>query len=698
MSSTRSSVHSELFAVLIGAGCYLPGQGGGIRYPSLSGSVHDVHAMEEYLRRRLRVDPKRIVRLSSTAGRSGTSPVEPPELWPTYENMVGAIREVSRRAKSGATILIHYAGHGGRVPSLIPEVKGPNALDETLVPVNAADPTSRHLRDIELNWMLREMVDRGLFVVLALDCCHGGGMMRGATRFVPRGIRAVDRTARPDQSMVASTTQLADLGRNVLGTFSRPRSAAFYWVPQGKGYVFMAACRPAEQAFEGLVGGKQERGLFSAALVEALWGAEPGTSYKSLYDRLLGRIYGRVTTQTPVLEGELSRQVWGQHVRESPLGINVLTTDNAEGQILLQVGESQGVRPGTRLGIASVGSTPNSQAVVEVTQTGATTAWARPLPGAQTVRVGEQLAVVDYGNPQLGVRLVRESHESAVCREAFSLLEACLERHGKSLLRLTTQGQRADFQVAIAGDRQFQILGRDGSPLPCQTPRLSIQDPRGPERVVLRLVHLARFRRLHELDNASRQSPLHNALDITAAHLSADFQIGEYPSTADLEWSRQRIRAEPGDWICILIRNRSAKQLAVAVLDLRPDWSVVQVHPDDGRAFAELEPLGEKKFALKAGLPSDLVRGIDTLKVFATIDAPSFRWLAMPPLRQVGRAWRGGHSGFDAWLAEQVPFPSEWNTVSSERDWTAATFGVEVSLPLPGFSSEPSKRFSESGT
>ena len=104
-------------------------------------------------------------------------------------------------------VYVHYSGHGGRTPTSIPKVKGVQALDESLVPIDIGDPKAQYLRDHELARLLKDMVEKGLNVTIVLDSCHSGGATRGVRSAVAdvavRGVDFIDRTPRPTASLVA---------------------------------------------------------------------------------------------------------------------------------------------------------------------------------------------------------------------------------------------------------------------------------------------------------------------------------------------------------------------------------------------------------------------------------------------------------------------------------------------------------------
>ena len=115
--------------------------------------MRDVARVESFLFQTLGLLPEHVTQLRASHRRDRPEPPEPPEQWPTYENIVGALRQLLEKSQSGEHVYVHYSGHGGRVPTRFPALKGPMGLDECLVPVDigktvaddvVAQPKLRH--------------------------------------------------------------------------------------------------------------------------------------------------------------------------------------------------------------------------------------------------------------------------------------------------------------------------------------------------------------------------------------------------------------------------------------------------------------------------------------------------------------------------------------------------------------------------
>ena len=244
--SSQLNLTPKFYALLIGIDRYLPNQlPDGSSYESLHGCVRDINLVEALLKNMLKVPKAQIFKLVASHVNGST---QPSEQLPTYENMVTKFKELTKIAQPGDQVYIHYSGHGGRSVTAYPNLKGKNAVDESLVPMDIGNPQARYLRDLELAKLLQSMVDKGLVVTLVLDSCHSGGATRGGIKNA--GVRGlskniVDTTPRPTESLVASTEELIQNWQSLTKGEEKTRSlnATSGWLPEPKGYVLLAACR-----------------------------------------------------------------------------------------------------------------------------------------------------------------------------------------------------------------------------------------------------------------------------------------------------------------------------------------------------------------------------------------------------------------------------------------------------------------------
>jgi hypothetical protein len=258
------------YALLIGIDFYLPGQlPGGIYYPNLGGCVRDIAHVADFLKKRMNLAESQILSLTAT----NTGEPKPPEdtgRWPTYENMIAAFEQLMDRTQPGDHIYVHYSGHGGRTPTLVPEKKGADGKDEALVPMDIHQSDARYLRDIELAFLFQRMVRKGIRLAVVLDSCHSGGAVRGVGDVAVRGIGRVDTTQRPGDSLIASVHDLAEAWGDLTGRATRDVSLASGWLPEPEGYLLLAACRPTESAYEYAFSGGERNGALTYWLLDTV--------------------------------------------------------------------------------------------------------------------------------------------------------------------------------------------------------------------------------------------------------------------------------------------------------------------------------------------------------------------------------------------------------------------------------------------
>ena len=487
---------SELYALLIGVDFYFPGGGCG----HLGGCVRDVTHVEAYLQDRLLLPADHILKLTATNTGAG-QPAEPPERWPTYANLVAAFQQLTAQAQPGDRVYIHYAGHGGRAKTIYPELKA-DGLDEGLIPTDIGQLQGRYLRDVEMNYLLQAMVDKGLIVTIVLDSCHSGGATRAANGLLlgaqPRGIAEVDQRDLPTESLVAPRETLVAAWQARSTQQTRAAKSVSGWLLEPKGYTLLAACRANELAFEYPFNGRENNGALTYWLLDTLRQAGPQFTYKMLHDRVLAKVHGQFDKQTPMLQGEGDVVVFGAERIRSVYAVPVLAVE-ASGRVQLNAGEAHGLARGAQLALyphtADIGNLARRIAQVEVTDLEAVHTWAQPVePPTAPIEVGAQ--AVFESSPISFQRHVALDVRDPALRAAF---EAALAAHGKGFARLAGAGEPVHFVVALRPDGELRIENAADQPVSNLRPAIYAHEPEAVERVVARLVHLARYQSVHEL-------------------------------------------------------------------------------------------------------------------------------------------------------------------------------------------------------
>ncbi len=688
---------ANLYALLIACDFYLPNRLAEGSYPNLGGCVRDVQHIEDFLRRRLGLTDERLVKLTSTDG-GGSEPREPSERRPTYENMVNAFNKVTQLASKGDQVYVHYSGHGGRTPTIVPKVKGPRALDEALVPIDIGNTSARYLRDVEIAKLLGAMVDKGLVVTVVFDCCHSGGAARAAlradTNLAVRGVSFVDSTPRPTDSLVGSAAELAEALPPADSSRGAARDLAAH--AESLGYTLLAACRPSESCYETAFEGSERNGALTYWLVNALQQLSPELTYRMVYDRVLARVHSQFEKQTPLLQGDPDRVVFGT-VDLKPESATPVLSVAADGRsVRLAAGQANLLRPGAQFAVYPNGTldftqTDKRTALVRVREIGAAAATADVVKvfGAAAVQPGDQAVLLGAPSQKL-VRKVRlERADGKPPAPADRALLAVLQAlPGNGWVEAAAgPADAADFVVRLSDDRtQYRICDADGQPIPLR-PEVGVSDTGAAATVTKRLAHLARYRAVRELDNFDSTSPLKGKLVVKLLGVQDDYQSGD----------RRKPKPFPagavptlrmGQTAFLSIENRSSQVLNVAVLDLKPNWGIDYAEPQETNLdFTPLDPNAEPLVIdLPAGLSEGYTSGTDTLKVIATVDPTSFRTLVLPPLDQPAAASRDMSSReksplealLSALTADRAPSRDLTTAASPSRGWVVAQVEVRV--------------------
>lgn len=636
-------ISNRLHALLIGIDSYFPNvlpRGNSIT--NLRGCVRDITKVEEFLHSKLGMQSEYILKL--TASNIGNTKLpESPEQWPTYENMVAAFEKLTEIAQAGDQVYIHYSGHGSRIPTNFPELKT-NGLDESLVPTDICNSQARYLRDLELAYLLNRMVEKGLIVTVVLDSCHSGGMVRSSGSVAIRGINEIDRTERPRQSLVASDIELAETWRNLNSNTTRSLKLGSGWLPEPKGYVLLAACRPSELAYEYTFNGKERNGVLTYWLLDSLKQLGAGFTYKLIHDRVVAKVHSQFQQQTPQLQGEGNRVVFGSDFIQPLYAVNVIETDLANQRILLNTGQSQALSKGTKFAIYSPSETNFSQidkrlAVVEIVQLGATESWARIIEkfGHTPIEQGFQAVLLDITNIRLRrkVCLVYQEILPNTIDQIIALkrVEDAVRENNNGFLELVPDDESIDYQVVVNSREEYEILDLTGQPIPNLHPAIRYSDKGAAIRLIERLVHLTKFHNILQLNNADSVSPLSRKLMVELAGIQSDYDPMYPPEPIPFKDPGNTPTLKPDEWTFVRIRNNSSKVLNIAVLDLQPDWGITQIYPSERDTdFWPLDPNEEILLPLQAYLPSGYTNVKDVIKVFATVGFTNFRWLELPPL------------------------------------------------------------------
>ncbi|WP_437839849.1 caspase family protein [Sorangium sp. So ce1153] len=693
-------------ALLIGIDFYYPNRlPNTAEYRSLLGCVSDVDRVEKLLRARIPM-PYTIRKLVAPNVGIG-QPGGPRSAWPTYANIKAELDRLLAETQPGDHVYIHYSGHGGRILTSFPDLKGRDGYDETLVPTDIGDTSTRNLRDLDIAYYLDALTTKNQATVsVVLDSCHSGGATRGddvaprCATGAPEGVDpTLDTTERPTGG-VAPHDELCAAWQRLAATGSGRRAAiGTTWLPEARDYVLLAACRDVESALEvDAKGGRQ--GVLTTAFLEALDGLSADQTWKALYERVLAGVQSRFPSQTPQLLGQGARQVLGRQLRPVVSTVRVNEIDMAKGRVKLGAGQVTGTREGARFGIYLPETTNFTErdrrvgtAIVETTM--AVESWAKLEEGAiASVKPGAPAVLEDVGEIALR-RAVNLFHRDDLPpgtdqEQALGAVRDEIERGGRGFLELRTGRTPDYYQVAIDKDRRYEIWDASGKPVP-NVGTVSVDAPEAARAVVDRLIHLLRYQTIQEV--AAPFSGLKDMLRIELLAPPPEWSHDKPPLGGTvIEPSGDAYVMKPDAWVFVRVVNDSNSHVNVAIIDLGDDYGIraLEPAPPEGhltptRRYSTVAARKESLFALQFFLSEGRASSTDIIKIFATVGDTDYWWLLHTPIDEpVTRSLTTRDAAaHDALYRLREALDADENTEREVRprsapgeDWTARQFRV----------------------
>lgn len=321
------------------------------KYPNLPASMtlkgpdEDVAWMDRLLRESLGVDPRRIAKLSESAGEKD------PARLPTRGNIEREFKALAQRVAKGDMCVVFLAGHGAQQPQ--PENTASLELDgqdELFLPRDAAPWDSAAGRlpgaitDDVLGEWLTAIKDRGAHVWLIVDSCHSGTMVRGpkeTIRKVPANVLKI-----PESAVAAARER----SRKVPGrTRGGSGESSALELPKSPGIVAFYACQAdeveVEQALPADSPDARPHGLFTYAICEVLAQAVERTKRPLTYREVLAKIRSKYVEigrdkPWPLAEGaDLDREVLGAKVWPGRSSLRLIAENK------LNAGAVRGITP-----------------------------------------------------------------------------------------------------------------------------------------------------------------------------------------------------------------------------------------------------------------------------------------------------------------------------------------------------------------
>ncbi len=236
--------------------------------------------------------------------------------------LIDNAKRLKKEGKEGIFVF-QFSGHGSQVPDISGDE--PDGRDETICPVDVIlnDPKNDILDD-EIESLVRQVTDYSDNLTLIMDCCHSGSNSR-ADEFVAR------RLERPLLFERAKTR-------------GDKEPAAKLLLPPNRRYVAMAGCMADELSLETKTEGV-DHGLMTSALVNVLSASNTKMTYQDLWTKVAAKVNKSASSQHPVFEGDLSRDIFGGASSRGMPSLKVIKDDEDDG-VQINAGTASGVEKG----------------------------------------------------------------------------------------------------------------------------------------------------------------------------------------------------------------------------------------------------------------------------------------------------------------------------------------------------------------
>ena len=615
-----------MFVLQVGIGKYLNAP----TWAELRGAVNDVVEMRKVLEgERYRIPAENIVTLTDAQATKA-------QIFEKFQrHLIAKAREhLEKTGNKDAVVMFQFSGHGSQVPDVDGDEKDDHK-DETFVTYDSQDAPGKNfdITDDEIFALTSELRRYTDNIVYVFDSCHSGSGTRDS-----QDVRRL-----PERKTVP--VAIAGVGTNTRAGNMKPDDAPGSGVlPPGDDYIVITASRSGELAsqrncFEecGSSTTPVVFGNLTFYLIDELKQARSDTSYRELMESVTRRVVSEKPTQTPQIEGDKSRFVFGSLASKEDNFTRIMAVEprKADGSrsVTIRAGAMQGVTLGTIVSFYDKTATRFDMA--EKLSSGSVTAVSSgdsvvQLIGAKReITVDDKALVIapDLGSLRLKVNLdidaakLSPAQKSVVAAVRANLTPKPPEtRDARGVDIVSAQRASAsDWDVAVLKDSfskvaakmngssprcesvgtgngeivlppdsdVFYLAGKDFVPvfrfcIDASFPNAKLQTA-ATKRIEEALVHLARLRSINAISN--KRSALNGKIIVRPIRLTGPFGCvnSKFLMTAQdpavLDPATGYYSFTSGEVFWFEVKNNSTQDLYLTLLDMPPDGSVKLFSP-----------------------------------------------------------------------------------------------------------------------
>lgn len=665
MSNINSA--SNRFAVLIGNNFY--------KDKPLHGCVRDIDLIQQYLESNAAPIQVRKLTASTPVDPNSLQPNGEPESWPTFENVVSCLKQVTLLSRAGDYVHIHYSGHGTRKEASS-SYSNSSTGDLALVLLDGANVAeARYLPGLELAQIVHTMVEKGVKVTLVLDCCFSGSVVRRDDRI---GVRYLDYDPAVDATY---PTSIAESQTTTLdSSSSRDASMLPNWLINPDGYTILTACGPHEVAEELIIEGGERQGALSYFLLQALGKlGNLSISHQFIYHHLCSRFHASWPRQNPMFFGNRDLSFFGHPGASSHVAfVPVFHTD--DGSLRLRAGQAHGVSEDDEYALCPLNVQEDTSGIqgdyvkarvsralavtseLELDETTVNpqrvgTGWkARRLSSLSLPKIPIMLTdTVD--NPNHWLQATNPSH-------SFQLFP-----RGADTLPFL-------FKLDVNEHREYEILNEYHGKI-CGLPTVPLDESgQAMNQVMTILDHLARFKQIEAIENTLSDGSCDKLVEIQLS-----------TSSGETHGKKGFLEVKHGEELLLVVQNKGDRPLYLHIYDLKPSWQIQNILKGEYLTLLPKNPKGlssgvDKK-KLKMTVPEFLTnRGQfwseDVIKIFITLTPTSFAGMALDGLSTSLKKEEPRQGGNPRILPAQAKTLNGGGGNEGPNDWTTRNFRVRT--------------------
>ncbi|KAJ6526230.1 caspase domain-containing protein [Mycena vulgaris] len=483
-----------VFAFIIGIDEYLSNS-----IPNLRGCVNDAQTIRTFLTNRFHIPEPQIALL--TNGDATRAAIL--ETFQTHLIENSSIEQDD-------TIIVYYAGHGSRAPAPIswPSTDG---KIETLVPhderMKSINGEVVHgIPDRSFNVLLSRLATaKGNNITVIFDCCHSGGITRGASSSilpVPRFIETIlPIPANLDQTLWGG-------GRS--GHVSLPDGIRYKFM---ESHVLLAACRQQQRARECISAAGEPCGFFTDSFIKQLRAIGPN---RITYAEIL-ELLPTLPDQHPQCEGANKDRFMFAVDGPAHDSMSYTLTVRADGTLEVDAGSIRGVVIGTQFVPAR--DTPGGkelQRVLVAVSVALDSSVLIPIAPVKdfVLPAGMKIVVSDWKNDAALMKVYVHTSESP----QLAISDVAVQRLRPNFL-VVDAVETADVAVARVSEETFSVTRLDATLARYATPDVTLTVPISNLPPVLDAVGQFNY----FLGRHNGRDPLANAVQLEMYALSGEY-------------------------------------------------------------------------------------------------------------------------------------------------------------------------------